>query len=67
MHEKETLDRPISQHAVTEDMMARSHKCFPCFMGSSLEKRACARRHLLSEGFSDALLGSLSPSFKTEH
>jgi hypothetical protein len=67
MRQKETHYSPISHNSVTAEMLARSHTCFSCLIGSSPEKRACARESLRSEGLSDALIHSLSPSFKTEH
>ncbi|MDQ1187386.1 hypothetical protein QE369_003868 [Agrobacterium larrymoorei] len=67
MTQEETFSRPLNLKIEDPDVALKSHRCLSCLTGPLAEKRACARLTLLSEGFPEARIASLSPSFKTEH
>lgn len=67
MHPKQP-SQPLATHGSAAAKAAlHDHRCYACLIGPSAKQRACALRALLSEGFSDALIRSSTPSLKTEH
>ncbi|MTH76888.1 hypothetical protein [Paracoccus aestuariivivens] len=58
MFEKIALP-PLNRNPATE---LAQHRCLPCLKGGNAQKRDCAIRHLLVDGYSAALIERLSRS-----